>query len=95
MKKTLIALAAVAATGAAFVDAVVSVIDSTGAVVGTSAPRRASQLLNLRPDCKVVTFRGNVATRLKKLADGVAAAPVPTAALFANPPPALRDYLGA
>lgn len=27
--------------------------------------------------------------------DGVAAAPVPTAALFANPPPALRDYLGA
>jgi len=29
------------------------------------------------------------------VADGVAAAPVPTAALFANPPPALRDYLGA
>ena len=43
-----------------------------GAVVGTSAPRRASQLLNLRPDCKVVTFRGNVATRLKKLAEGEA-----------------------
>ena len=43
-----------------------------GAVVGTSAPRRAAQLLNLRPDCKVVTFRGNVATRLKKLADGEA-----------------------
>ena len=43
-----------------------------GAVVGTSAPRRASQLLNLRPDCKVVTFRGNVATRLKKLSDGEA-----------------------
>lgn len=39
-----------------------------GAVVGTSAPRRAAQLLNLRPDCKVVTFRGNVATRLAKLA---------------------------
>ena len=38
-----------------------------GAVVGTSAPRRAAQLLNLRPDCKVVTFRGNVATRLRKL----------------------------
>ena len=36
------------------------------------APRRAAQLLNLRPDCKVVTFRGNVATRLKKLADGEA-----------------------
>ena len=43
-----------------------------GAIVGTSAPRRAAQLLNLRPDCKVVTFRGNVATRLKKLADGEA-----------------------
>jgi hydroxymethylbilane synthase len=39
-----------------------------GAVVGTSAPRRAAQLLNLRPDCRVVTFRGNVATRLAKLA---------------------------
>ncbi|HSJ78335.1 MAG TPA: hydroxymethylbilane synthase, partial [Erythrobacter sp.] len=43
-----------------------------GAVVGTSAPRRASQLLNLRPDCKVVTFRGNVATRLAKLQAGEA-----------------------
>ena len=43
-----------------------------GAIVGTSAPRRAAQLLNLRPDCKVVTFRGNVATRLKKLAEGEA-----------------------
>lgn len=43
-----------------------------GATVGTSAPRRAAQLLNLRPDCKVVTFRGNVATRLSKLAEGEA-----------------------
>ncbi len=43
-----------------------------GAVVGTSAPRRAAQLLNLRPDCKVVTFRGNVATRLAKLQAGEA-----------------------
>ena len=43
-----------------------------GAVVGTSAPRRAAQLLNLRPDCKVVTFRGNVATRLGKLDAGEA-----------------------
>ena len=41
-----------------------------GATVGTSAPRRAAQLLNLRPDCKVVTFRGNVATRLGKLTSG-------------------------
>ena len=43
-----------------------------GAVVGTSAPRRAAQLLNLRPDCTVVTFRGNVATRLAKLEAGEA-----------------------
>ena len=43
-----------------------------GATVGTSAPRRAAQLLNLRPDCKVVTFRGNVATRLGKLEAGEA-----------------------
>ena len=41
-----------------------------GAVIGTSAPRRAAQLLNQRPDCKVVMFRGNVATRLAKLAAG-------------------------
>jgi hydroxymethylbilane synthase len=43
-----------------------------GAIVGTSAPRRAAQLLHARPDCKVVTFRGNVATRLAKLAAGEA-----------------------
>lgn len=43
-----------------------------GAVVGTSAPRRAAQLLNARPDCRVVPFRGNVATRLAKLEAGEA-----------------------
>ena len=43
-----------------------------GAVVGTSAPRRAAQLLYARPDCTVVTFRGNVATRLAKLQAGEA-----------------------
>lgn len=43
-----------------------------GAVVGTSAPRRAAQLLNQRPDCRVVPIRGNVATRLSKLAAGEA-----------------------
>ena len=45
-----------------------------GAVVGTSAPRRAAQLLHARPDCMVVPFRGNVATRLAKLAAGEAQA---------------------
>lgn len=41
-----------------------------GATVGTSAPRRAAQLLHRRPDCRVVLFRGNVATRMAKLAAG-------------------------
>lgn len=43
-----------------------------GAVVGTSAPRRAAMLLHARPDCRVVPIRGNVATRLAKLAAGEA-----------------------
>lgn len=45
-----------------------------GAVVGTSSLRRRAQLLNRRPDLEIVEFRGNVQTRLKKLADGVAEA---------------------
>jgi hydroxymethylbilane synthase len=43
-----------------------------GATIGTSAPRRAAQALHARPDCRVVTFRGNVATRMAKLAAGEA-----------------------
>ncbi|OIQ44461.1 MAG: hydroxymethylbilane synthase [Roseobacter sp. MedPE-SW] len=43
-----------------------------GAVVGTSSLRRRAQLMNRRPDLKVVEFRGNVQTRLKKLHEGVA-----------------------
>ena len=43
-----------------------------GAVVGTSSLRRRAQLLHRRPDLRVVEFRGNVQTRLKKLEDGVA-----------------------
>ena len=43
-----------------------------GQVVGTSSLRRRAQLLHRRPDLRVVEFRGNVQTRLKKLADGVA-----------------------
>ncbi len=45
-----------------------------GATVGTSSLRRRAQLLNKRPDLNIVEFRGNVQTRLKKLADGVAEA---------------------
>jgi hydroxymethylbilane synthase len=43
-----------------------------GMVVGTSSLRRRAQMLNRRPDLHVVEFRGNVQTRLRKLADGVA-----------------------
>jgi len=43
-----------------------------GAVIGTSSLRRHAQVLRLRPDLKVVGFRGNVETRLRKLAEGVA-----------------------
>jgi len=43
-----------------------------GARFGTSSIRRAAQVRRLRPDLKIVPFRGNVETRLKKLADGVA-----------------------
>lgn len=41
-----------------------------GAVVGTSSPRRRAQLLRQRPDLQIVLFRGNVDTRLGKLATG-------------------------
>lgn len=42
-----------------------------GSVVGTSSLRRQAIILAKRPDLKVVTFRGNVGTRLKKLEEGV------------------------
>ena len=41
-----------------------------GARVGTSSLRRRAQLLAARPDLDVVEMRGNVDTRLRKLADG-------------------------
>ena len=43
-----------------------------GQVVGTSSLRRRAQVLARRPDLRVVEFRGNVQTRLRKLAEGVA-----------------------
>jgi len=43
-----------------------------GARLGTSAPRRATQMLHIRPDIAIVPMRGNVATRLGKLAAGEA-----------------------
>jgi hydroxymethylbilane synthase len=39
-----------------------------GALIGTSSVRRQAQLLHARPDLRVTTLRGNVQTRLDKLA---------------------------
>src|SRR4051812_27203286 len=41
-----------------------------GAKVGTSSQRRRAQLKAIRPDIDGVEFRGNVDTRLRKLAEG-------------------------
>jgi hydroxymethylbilane synthase len=50
----------------------VSAIDQLkqDAVVGTAGPRRAAQLLHLRPDLKIELIRGNVETRLRKVLEG-------------------------
>jgi len=45
-----------------------------GAVVGSSSLRRRAQLALRRPDLKLVEFRGNVQTRMRKLEEGVAEA---------------------
>src|SRR4051794_35341457 len=41
-----------------------------GALVGTSSPRRTAQLLARRPDLRTISIRGNVQTRLAKIARG-------------------------
>jgi hydroxymethylbilane synthase len=41
-----------------------------GARIGTGSPRRAAQLLLLRPDLRPVPVRGNAGTRLSKIASG-------------------------
>jgi len=51
-----------------------------GARVGTSSPRRAAQVRRARPDVRIVLFRGNVDTRLRKLAEGEADATLLAAA---------------
>ncbi len=51
-----------------------------GAALGTSALRRQSQLLARRPDLRCLPLRGNLDTRLKKLADGVCDAVILAAA---------------
>jgi len=41
-----------------------------GAKIGTGSLRRAAQLIRYRPDLKVCSIRGNVDTRLRKVASG-------------------------
>lgn len=43
-----------------------------GARLGTSSLRRAAQMRHLRPDLRIVPFRGNVQSRLRKMRDGEA-----------------------
>ncbi|HEV7277999.1 MAG TPA: hydroxymethylbilane synthase [Devosiaceae bacterium] len=58
----------------AFVSLIAGNLDALppGARLGTSSIRRAAQMLRRRPDLEIVGFRGNVGTRLDKLAKGVA-----------------------
>lgn len=51
-----------------------------GAVLGTASLRRGAQARAIRPDLKVITFRGNVQTRLRKLSEGEANATLLAAA---------------
>ncbi|MEQ1863469.1 MAG: hydroxymethylbilane synthase [Micropepsaceae bacterium] len=62
----------------AFVSQTAATLDDlpNGAVVGTSSVRRRAILLHRRPDLTLVEFRGNVGTRLDKLAAGQAQATV-------------------
>jgi hydroxymethylbilane synthase len=51
-----------------------------GAVLGTSSLRRRAQALAIRPDLRIVDFRGNVQTRLRKLSERLANATLLAAA---------------
>lgn len=72
-----------------------------GARVGTSSPRRAAQLRARRPDLAAVLLRGNVATRLAKVAEGaveatfLAAAGLDRLGVEAGVPLAIDDWLPA
>ncbi len=56
----------------AFISSIAKNIDDLkrGAVVGTSSLRRQAQILLRRPDLQVISLRGNVQTRLRKLEEG-------------------------
>ena len=50
--------------------------DAPGAIVGTASLRRQARSSGSRPDLEVITFRGNVGTRLQKLEAGQADATI-------------------
>ena len=41
-----------------------------GSIIGSASLRRRAQLLAINPTWKVVTFRGNVQTRMRKINEG-------------------------
>jgi hydroxymethylbilane synthase len=51
-----------------------------GARIGTGSPRRAAQIAAVRPEVRLVDIRGNVDTRLRRLAEGAVDALVLAAA---------------
>lgn len=53
-----------------------------GAVIGSASLRRQAQLLAMNPTWKVINFRGNVQTRLKKIENGSPPPLFPAACLF-------------
>ena len=55
-----------------------------GARIGTGSLRRTIQLKELRPDLEIVSIRGNVDTRLRKVADGEVDGAVLAAAALAR-----------
>lgn len=65
----------------------------SGALVGTSSPRRAAQVLRARPDLAVEVIRGNVGTRIERATAGDG--PDATLLAFAGLSRlGLHDYLG-
>ncbi len=66
-----------------------------GARVGTSSVRRAAQLLAARGDLELVSLRGNVDTRLRKLAEEAPDSASHTEPSYAEPPSARGNQAGS
>lgn len=61
------------APGDAFISSIAGSIEALpqGAVIGSASLRRQALIKRIRPDIEVVTFRGNVQSRLRKLKEGI------------------------